>query len=363
VRPLIVDLGRDYRGGQHQALLLLQGLRERGHAPELIAVRNSTLAARAAEMGAPVYPVGPARRRMNAAWLIRRFVRGGRFDLVHANEPHALTAAWLARAHRFVPVVASRRVTLPLARSYFSLARYRAAARIIAVSEFVKQTVLQSGLAPGRVAVIFDGVQIPAEISESERDAARTQFGISPEARVAGYIAAFVPQKRHAFLLEAFATLISQLPASVLLLRGEGPELSRLQARARELQIVESVKFLTPDVPIDAAFAAMDVFAFPAMGEALGTALLAAMAHALPVAAIDSGGVSEVVASGKNGVTLKNPDAGAFGQAIAQLLSQPDDATRLGMSGRETVIANFSADRMVDGTLSLYGQLTQTSTG
>ena len=51
MRPLLVDLGREYRGGQHQALLLLQGLRERGHAPELIAVRDSLLASRAREIG------------------------------------------------------------------------------------------------------------------------------------------------------------------------------------------------------------------------------------------------------------------------------------------------------------------------
>jgi L-malate glycosyltransferase len=357
VRPLIVDLGRDYRGGQHQALLLLQGVREHGHAPELIAVRNSTLAARAAEMGAPVFPVDPGRRRMDAARLLRRFLREGRIDLVHANEPHALTAAWLARAHRTVPVVASRRVTLPLARGYFSLARYRAASRIIAVSQFVKHSVVQSGLAPGQVAVVFDGVQIPPEISGSARNAARKQLGISPEARVVGYVAAFVPQKRHGFLLEAFARLISQFPGSFLLLRGAGPELPRLQARARELQIVDFVKFLTPDVSIHTAFAAMDVFAFPAIGEALGTGLLAAMAHALPVAAIASGGVSEVVEDGKNGLMMKNPDSSAFGEALAQILSLPDDGARLGRAARETVIANFSADRMVDGTLHLYEEL------
>jgi glycosyltransferase involved in cell wall biosynthesis len=285
-------------------------------------------------------------------------LREGRVELVHANEPHALTAAWLARAHRSVPMVVSRRVTLPLARGYFSLARYRAPARIIAVSEFVKQSVVQSGLAAGRVAVIFDGVQIPAETSGSQRDAARKQTGISADARVVGYVAAFVPQKRHAFLLEAFARLVSRFPGSVLLLRGEGPELPRLQARARRLHIAGSVKFLTLDVPIHTAFAAMDIFAFPAIGEALGTALLAAMAQALPVAAIASGGVSEVVENGKSGVLVTvDSDSSVLGEALAQIFSHPDEAARLGKSARETIIANFSADRMVDGTLGLYQAL------
>ena len=33
-----VDLGRQWRGGQNQALLLVQGLRERGHVADLMAV-------------------------------------------------------------------------------------------------------------------------------------------------------------------------------------------------------------------------------------------------------------------------------------------------------------------------------------
>ena len=57
VRPLIVDLGRDYRGGQHQALLLLQGLLARGHAPELIAIQDSLLARRAKDAGISVHGV------------------------------------------------------------------------------------------------------------------------------------------------------------------------------------------------------------------------------------------------------------------------------------------------------------------
>ena len=51
MRPLVVDLGREYRGGQHQALLLLQGLIKRGHAPELITIKDSLLARRAKDAG------------------------------------------------------------------------------------------------------------------------------------------------------------------------------------------------------------------------------------------------------------------------------------------------------------------------
>ena len=107
MRPLLIELNRDFRGGQHQALVLLQGLLARGHAAELVTVRDSLLAIRAREAGAIVHPVSARGRRLSAALVLRRLLLKQEVDIVHANEPHALTAAWLSGAHRFVPLVAS----------------------------------------------------------------------------------------------------------------------------------------------------------------------------------------------------------------------------------------------------------------
>jgi glycosyltransferase involved in cell wall biosynthesis len=357
VRPLIVDLGREYRGGQHQALLLLQRLRELGHAPELIAVRDSLLAMRAKEIGAPVHAVDPGRRRLAAAWKIRGLVRRHRDDLVHANEPHALSSTWLARAHHNVPIVASRRIALPLSKGHFSLARYHAASSVVAVSHFVEQSVIQSGLPADHVLVIYDGVQIPPEISQIQREIARNHFGIPQEIPCIGNVAAFVPEKGHALLLDAFAKLRVQFPKCVLLLRGEGPEFSRLQSLARNLHVDDAVKFISPKIEIETIFAAMDIFAFPSHEEPLGSALLAAMAHGLPVAAIARGGVPEIVEDGKNGLLVRGLDPQAFASAIARLIAQPVEATHLGSAARKTAMTRFSANRMVEETLHLYEQL------
>src|SRR5690242_2751295 len=97
---LFVDLEREWRGGQSQALLTLRGLRERGHQVELVAAINSPLAVRSAEAGIPVHGVIRLGLRAWAALAIRRLIRKKHFDLVHVNEPHALTASWLARAHK-----------------------------------------------------------------------------------------------------------------------------------------------------------------------------------------------------------------------------------------------------------------------
>ena len=363
MRPLVVDLSRDFRGGQDQALLLLRGLLHRGHAPELIALRDTLLARRAKDAGIVVHEVSQKCRRLAAVLAIGRLMRRRRVDVVHANEPHALSAAWLARAHRFVPVIISRRVELPLSSDPISMARYRAAGRIVAVSDFVAKSVLQSGLPADRVEVIFVGVEIPAMISRADRDRARNRFAIPQEGLCLGNVAAFVPEKGHVLLLRAFADLRAQFPHCVLLLAGEGREQANLQELARQLHFEDSVKFpgFVPDV--DSVYAATDLFVFPSHQEPLACAMLSAMAHGLPVVAFARGGNPEAVEDGKNGLLVKELESDALAAAIARLIAHSDEAARLGRAARETVINHFSADRMVEETLRLYERLVEACSG
>jgi glycosyltransferase involved in cell wall biosynthesis len=356
MRPLLIDLGRDYRGGQHQALLLLQGLRARGHNPELIAVRDSLLARRAHDAGISVTGVERRQRRLGAVLAIRRLMHEKRVDVVHGNEPHALTSAWLARAHRFVPVVAARRIAHPLSSNFLSLARYRVAQRIVAVSHFVEKSVIASGLPAHCIEVIYDGVELPQALA-ADRDKARNRLAIPPDTLCLGNVAALVPEKGQALLIHALAELHPKFPQCILLLAGKGPEQAGLQDLARELQLRNAVKFagFVPD--IESVYSAIDLFVFPSHEEPLGSALLSAMAHGLPVVALARGGIPEVVEDGRNGLLVKDLDPGALAATLARLLSNPAEARQLGEAARKTVSAHFSADHMVDATFGLYERL------
>ena len=69
MRVLYVDLEREWRGGQSQALLTLCGLRERGHDVELLAARDSPLTNRVSEAGITVHQVP---RYACVPWLLAR---------------------------------------------------------------------------------------------------------------------------------------------------------------------------------------------------------------------------------------------------------------------------------------------------
>ncbi len=180
---LYVDLEREWRGGQSQALLTLRGLRERGHEVELLAARDSAVANRAAEAGVKVHQVPRFGLRGWTAVEMRKLTARKRFELVHLNEPHALTAAWLARAHARVPLLLSRRIGFPLQRNAVSQARYRAVERFLANSKDVAQSLVDSGIAAERISIVNEGVEISPLRTLEQRGSARKRWAAARRRR------------------------------------------------------------------------------------------------------------------------------------------------------------------------------------
>src|SRR5256886_9076035 len=158
MRILYVDLEREWRGGQSQALLTVRGLRAVGHDAQLVSVRESPLARRATSAGIVVHEVGKNARRASAALLLRKLLSQQNYDVLHANEPHALTAAWLAGAQERTRIVVSRRVAYPLSASGLAGKCRPIARRRLATFHLVEQKVSRSGVPPHRTDVCLRAV-------------------------------------------------------------------------------------------------------------------------------------------------------------------------------------------------------------
>jgi glycosyltransferase involved in cell wall biosynthesis len=356
-RVLLVDLERAWRGGQEQALLLMTGLKRRGHCAELVAVRDSAIALRAQDAGIRVHTTPDAGRRIGAARRVRGLLREKRFDIVYANEAHALTAAWLARSHRHVPLVAARRVLFPLSGGVISQARYRAATRILAISEAVRNELLAAGVDANRIELVPDGVEIPAPIKPDAREKARKTWGFQGDETVIECVGALTAEKGHALLIEAFAKLRRECANCRLLLTGEGPLRAQLERQAREAGLASAIIFAGFVSDVDSVYAAGDLFVFPSLAEGSGSSLLRAMAYGLPVLALARGGVAEIIEDGRSGILVQEANAEDLARAAARMLKNAELRGRLSRAGRETVTSRYSVDRMVDGTARILEKL------
>jgi glycosyltransferase involved in cell wall biosynthesis len=353
MRILFADLEREWRGGQSQALLTLRGLRERGVEVELLAAQDSPLAERAAEAGIVVHQVPRLGLRAWAARAVRELVDRGEFDLIHLNEPHAMAAAWLARAHKRLPLLLSRRIGFPLRKNRVSQAMYRALDRFVANSRDVARSLTDSGISEKRTSIVNEGVEIPPLATAEQRNNARKHWGVKEHEFLFGCVSVFVPEKGQRHLIEALPKVRAAHPEARLILAGDGECRAELQTLAKNLQQSEAVLF--PGFVNDVAqvYAALDAFAFPSEFEGLGTALQVGMGYGLPCISTKRGALSEVVDNERTALVVE-PEAGEIAIAMLRLIGDENLRQSLASSGRREVEERFSARRMVQNTVSVY---------
>lgn len=353
MRVLYVDLEREWRGGQSQALLTLLGLRERELQVELVAACDSPLATRSREAGIIVHDVARFGLRAQAAVKIKRLLVRGSFDLMHLNEPHSLTAAWLADAHKKLPLLLSRRIGFPLRKSWVSRRRYAAVDRFVSNSKNVAQSLIDSEIARERISIVNEGVEILPLPTAERRNSARDLWGVKNNEFLFGCVSVFVPEKGQRHLVEALAIVRESHPEARLLLAGDGQCRGELQALAKRLAQSDAVIF--PGFVNDVAkvYDAPDAFVFPSEFEGLGTALQAAMAAGLPSISTSRGALAEVVDHERTALVVE-PKGKEFAAAMLRLMTNADLRKRLSEAGRREAQERFSAERMVEGTIQVY---------
>ena len=276
MRILHLDAGREMRGGQWQVLRLIEGLAAAGVESTLLARQDAPLYTAARRLGWRVQPLGIARALA--------CLRG--HSLIHAHDArsHSLGAFLCAR-----PLVVSRRVAFPVGSRW----KYGRARRYLAVSQFVRNVLIQGGVPEDKISVVYDGVPL---------------LDVSHGNQVLG--------------MEKDSALLPRMG-------------------------LKMVSHLEEEIPT------AKILVYVTASEGLGSGVLLAMSAAVPVIASHIGGLREVLRHGENGLLVDNTEA-AIASAIRHLLDHPEQARQIGAAARQTVIERFTVDRLVAGTLEAY---------
>jgi len=356
VNVLHVDSAAGWRGGQNQVLLTAKGMAARGHRVTLACRSGGALEARARDQGLDVAGL-PLRGDLSlrASAMLAGLLRRTRPDVVQLHDPHALAAGLLAaRAAPPVRIVATRRVDFPL-RGRLSRWKYRSSRGVIAVSRKIAGILGADGMPAERIRVVYEGVSDRPALPGGRE--ALLELGVPAGCPVVGNVAALTDHKDHATLIEAAALVRRRLPEARFVCVGEGELRPRLEALCRERGLVDRWIFAGFRHDLDRLIPAFTVFCLSSHMEGLGTSLLDAMSFGRPVVATAAGGIPEAVEDGVTGRVVPVRDPAALAGALVEVLGDPQRARALGDAGRRRFEERFTADRMVDETLSAYDGL------
>jgi glycosyltransferase involved in cell wall biosynthesis len=173
---------------------------------------------------------------------------------------------------------------------------------------------------------------------------------------VIGAASRLAPVKGCLFLVQAMPMVLERVPRARLEIAGEGPELELLRAEAARLNIGQAVTFLGWQDDLEPLFARWRVFAAPSLMEGLGTSLLEAAMHGLPVVATDVGGIPELIEHDRTGVLVPPGQSSALATALADLLRDPGRAGRLGAAAAVRARSQFTPQKFDEGMRAVYAR-------
>jgi glycosyltransferase involved in cell wall biosynthesis len=316
---------------------------------------SNTLAYRA-QMFLPVGLDGFLRRSAGTFWV-------GHLHGCH-NVPGALAARRLWRAgvpyvlqpNGTAPRIERRQLAKLLFDSTLGRSTLRHAARVIAVSEAERRTLLAMGVAAERIVVIPNPVEA-VSVTWPAPGSFRRRHGIGQQPLVV-YLGQLSPRKEVATLLSAIAALDDTAVQLVV----AGPDqgcLAALRRQARALGIESRARFPGVLAGEDrlAVLADADVAVYATRHEVFGLVPLEALLCGTPVVVGDDSGCGEVVSATDGGLLVPPGDVAALRDAIAALLAAPEGwrgrARQAGGRVRELFAPTVVAERL----MALYAEV------
>jgi glycosyltransferase involved in cell wall biosynthesis len=357
---------------------VLRALRRRGVGVDLFAARldgeppPSLASVRLHNLPAP--PKGDPAARERAALLANgdlgaALERSGPFDLVY--ERYSLWSAAAMEYARDNGVPGLLEVNAPLIEEQ---ARHRdlvdragaervaarafgAASALIAVSDGVASYLDGWPEARGRVHVVPNGVD-----PERFRPDVPPALPRAPGSFVIGFVGTLKPWHGLPTLVEAFARLRPEAPGASLIIVGDGPERSDLEAELAARGVSGAVRLTGAVDPaaVPGLLTAMDVAVapYPQLPDFYFSPLKVYeyMAAGRTVVASRIGQLADLIQHDVNGLLVPPGDPAALAEALGQLRRRPAWRARLGEAARATVLRERTWDAVAGRILSLAGR-------
>ncbi len=279
-----------------------------------------------------------------------------RYLLVHAYQAsQAAGAAWLVHLVRpSLPFVVTLQEGKELDWQSWPVRCARAlilqsADRITAISNYLAQYARKYSKAP--IDIIPNGVDM-TEIARPPRNPDPTILTVSR----------LVPKNNVEGIIRALPLVRNSITNIRLVIVGDGPLRSPLEALSTQLGVRDIVHFMStvPHDQLPAIYAMANVFVRPSLSEGLGTAFLEAMAAQVPVVGSRVGGIADFLEHEQTGLVCDPHSPADIATQIIRILT--DTTLRDGIVGRALLMVRERYDwnvvaRQMDG---VYKEIART---
>lgn len=299
---------------------------------------------------------------LGSFWKLFNFIRRERFDLIHTHLTYANIFGTLIGRLTGTPVIASLRTAGYDSRYHRPLRQFiettvvkygaqRIMANGYAVAEFGRER-----FAPREIDILVNAIDLPAPLADGERLALRKELTGDPARPIVISVGRLDLPKGFPDLIRSFVAVRKAHPRAALVIAGDGPMSSELDALVQKLHLEDSIFLLGQRDDVPRLLEAGDLYVSSSHWEGLPVSILEAMASGLPVLATAVGDIPHLVVP-EAGVLISPRQPDELASEIISLLASPARLEQMGAAAREHIRKNYSSGIWVYKLLNLYASV------
>lgn len=290
---------------------------------------------------------------------LARTLRKHDVDVVHGYLSEGnLVAAVVGLLAGIRTRIASKRSLERHSRKQLAFAKLsnRLCSHITAVSKAVGRFVQETEGADGqKITVIPNGVPPGSGMTDAAVVAElRDRLALPADGLVIGTVARFDWKKGYQYFIQAAALVVRELPTVRFVAYGDGPLRDEMEALVDELGLRANVVFSGWEADVRTKLGLFDVYVCASVIEGMSNAILEAMAERRPVIATAVGGNPETISDGETGYLVPAADPAALAERILYLARDSERRDAMGEAARESVLRDFTVQRMVGRMQEFY---------
>ena len=339
------EAATSYGGQESHIFQSMMAMRDAGHHLEAICQPDAVLATKLIENGFKVHAMymDGVKNYCSAVLKIKKILKQGAFDVLNTNSRRDTMIAGVAARWAKTPLIVRTR---HLARKPNSLLSYTTIPhRVSTSSEYVRQQLLDKGVAPDYVRAVYSPVDI---VISDNKNVLRKELNLNESDVIVGCIAVLRGPKGHAELIKAMQPLFAKHKNLHLVIVGGGTNVfEQLQNLIYEMQLQNQIHMLGSRSDIADLLADFDIFALATRQEALGKVFVEAGAAGIPIVATNIDGVPETLINNKSGFLVELDD---------ELILDPELRHKMGLAGKKfySESGKFTTSGFVKNTEAAY---------
>ncbi|MEF3691723.1 MAG: glycosyltransferase [Candidatus Moraniibacteriota bacterium] len=229
--------------------------------------------------------------------------------------------------------------------------------KIIVPTDSVKKIIQKWGVKNKNIETVPTGVD-EDNFKDADGKRIRQELGIEDDKKIILSISRLTEEKNVIFLIEEVVKSLKNNPEAVFVLGGEGYLKEKLIQTVNRVGVGEQVFFvgLIPRNEIKDYMDLADIFVYASQSETQGTIITEAMYMGLPIVALDSLGVGDLLEDKRTAFLVSEKEKN-FSARLNQALSQEEKARKIGENAQAEALKKYTDRVCASRMLELYRKL------